>query len=139
VTEKPGENSMTSIWKRCVIAIAILSGGTVAGATDLTLHLNGSQSMTNSTAKYECDGEGVKMGLPAGPFSVEYINGAGNSLAILPVSGTSLIFANIFSGSGARYAAKEFIWWDAAGRSVSFTSNSLAGKMRSECHRVATK
>jgi membrane-bound inhibitor of C-type lysozyme len=139
VTEKPGENSMTSIWKRCVIAIAILSAGTVAGATDLTLHLNGSQSMTNSTAKYECDAEGVKMGLPAGPFSVEYINGAGNSLAILPVSGTSLIFANIFSGSGARYAAKEFIWWDAAGRSVSFTSNSLAGKMRSECHRVATK
>ena len=130
---------MTSIWKRCVIAIAILSAGTVAGATDLTLHLNGSQSMTNSTAKYECDAEGGKMGLPAGPFSVEYINGAGNSLAILPVSGTSLIFSNIFSGSGARYAAKEFIWWDAAGRSVSFTSNSLAGKMRSECHRVATK
>ena len=58
------------------------------------------------------------MGLPAGAFAVEYLNGAGNSLAILPVNGESIVFANIFSGSGARYAAKQFIWWDAAGRSV---------------------
>lgn len=79
------------------------------------------------------------MGLPAGTFSVEYLNGAGNSLAILPVNGTSLVFANIVSGSGAQYAARQYIWWDAAGRSVSFSSDSLAGKMRSECHRVDSR
>ena len=75
------------------------------------------------------------MGLPAGVFSVEYLNGAGNSLAIVPVSGNSLIFANVVSGSGARYAAGQYIWWEAGG-GVTFSSDSIAGKMSSECHRV---
>jgi membrane-bound inhibitor of C-type lysozyme len=100
---------MTTIWKKSVIAIAILSAGVFAGATDVTLHLKGSQPMSRSTVQYECDAEGAKMGLPAGAFSVEYLNGAGNSLAILPVNGTSLVFANIVSGSGARYAARQYI------------------------------
>jgi membrane-bound inhibitor of C-type lysozyme len=76
------------------------------------------------------------MGLPAGVFSVEYLNGAGNSLAVVPVGGNSMIFANVVSGSGARYAAGQYIWWDAAGRSTTFSSNSLAGTMSSQCHRV---
>lgn len=130
---------MMAIWKKSVFTIAILSLGTFAGATDVTLHLKGSQAMSRSTVEYQCDAAGAKMGLPAGAFSVEYLNGAGNSLAILPVNGESLVFANIVSGSGARYAAKQYIWWDAAGRSVSFSSDSLAGKMRSECHRIGSK
>lgn len=130
---------MMTIWKKSLIAIAIMSAATFAGATDLTLHLKGSQSISRSTVQYQCDAEGTRMGLPAGTFSVEYLNGAGNSLAILPVNGTSLVFANIVSGSGARYAARQYIWWDAAGRSVSFSSDSLAGKMRSECHRVDSR
>ena len=130
---------MTIMRKTSVIAIALLSACAMASATDVTLHLKGSQAMSRSTVQYECDAEGAKMGLPAGPFSVEYLNGAGNSLAILPVNGESIVFANIFSGSGARYAAKQYIWWDAAGRSVSFSSDSLAGKMRSECHRINSK
>jgi membrane-bound inhibitor of C-type lysozyme len=130
---------MTTIWKQSVIAIAILSASALVAATDVTIHLKGSQVISRSTVQYQCDAQGEKMGLPAGTFSVEYLNGAGNSLAILPVNGATLIFANIISGSGARYAAKQYIWWDAAGRSVSFSSDSLAGKMRSECHRVDSK
>jgi membrane-bound inhibitor of C-type lysozyme len=130
---------MTIMVKGAAIVIAVMAWCATAGATDLTLHLKGSQPMSRSTMQYECDAEGAKMGLPPGVFSVEYLNGAGNSLAILPVNGESIVFANIFSGSGARYAAKQFIWWDAAGRSVSFSSDSLAGKMRSECHRIVSK
>ena len=130
---------MTIMEKKSVIAIAILSVTAMAGATDVTLHLKGSHPLSRSTVQYECDAEGAKMGLPAGVFSVEYLNGAGNSLAILPVKGESLVFANVVSGSGARYAAKQYVWWDAAGRSVSFSSDSLAGKMRSECHRIDSK
>ena len=130
---------MTIMVKGAAIVIAVMAWCATAGATDLTLHLKGSQPMSRSTMQYECDAEGAKMGLPPGVFSVEYLNGAGNSLAILPVNGESIVFANIFSGSGARYAAKQFIWWDAAGRSVSFSSDSLAGKMRSECHRILSK
>jgi membrane-bound inhibitor of C-type lysozyme len=92
---------------------------------------------TPKLLQYQCDAQGAAMGLPAGAFPVEYINGGGNSLAIVPVHGGSLIFANVSSGSGARYAAQDFIWWDAAGRTTSFSSDSISGKARSECHRVA--
>jgi membrane-bound inhibitor of C-type lysozyme len=126
-------------WKQIAIGIAALAWSTLAPATELTIHLNSSQPISRQTIQYQCDAQGVAMGLPTGPFPVEYVNGAGNSLAILPVHGSSLIFANVSSGSGARYAAADFIWWDAAGRSTSFSSDSIAGKMRSACHRVNAK
>ena len=122
-----------------IASIAVLTCSATAPATDLTLHLNSNQPVTRQTVQYRCDAQGEAMGLPAGPFSVEYVNGAGNSLAILPVHGASLVFSNVYAGSGARYAALDYIWWDAAGRSTSFSSDSIAGKMRSDCHRVAAK
>ena len=121
------------------MAIAVLGAAlgfsTLAGATDVTIHLNGTQPVTRQTVQYQCDAQGVAMGLPPNAFPVEYINGAGNSLAVVSVHGVSLIFANVSSGSGARYAAGQYIWWDAAG-SVNFYSDSLAGKTQSACHRV---
>lgn len=127
---------MKRTWKLILMGVGVLSCSALAGAADLTIHLNGSQPITRNTVKVQCDAQGSKMGLPSGVFSVEYLNGAGNSLAIVPVGGDSLIFANVFAGSGARYAAKEFVWWDAAGRGITFSSDSLAGKMSSTCHRV---
>jgi membrane-bound inhibitor of C-type lysozyme len=128
---------MQANWRRIVLGIAVLGSSTFASATDLTIHLSGTQPLTRHTVQYQCDAHGVSMGLPTGTFSVEYINGAGNSLAIVPVNKTSLIFANVMSGSGARYAAGQYIWWDAAG-SVTFYADSLAGKMQSACHRMNT-
>jgi membrane-bound inhibitor of C-type lysozyme len=119
-----------------VLAVTILLYGASLPAAELTIQLTGSEPVTRKTIQYQCDAEGAKMGLPAEAFSVEYINGAGNSLAVLPVSGQSLIFSNVISGSGARYAARQYIWWDAAGRGTSFSSDSLAGKARSNCHRL---
>jgi membrane-bound inhibitor of C-type lysozyme len=127
---------MKAMLMRVLTGVSVLSCCVAAGATDLTIHLSSSQAITRNTIKVQCDAQGSKMGLPPGVFSVEYLNGAGNSLAIVPVGGSSLIFANVFAGSGARYAAKEFIWWDAAGRGITFSSDSLAGKMSSTCHRV---
>jgi membrane-bound inhibitor of C-type lysozyme len=126
--------NMTSRWRQVSIGMAVLFCSVVAEATDVTIHLNGSQAISRNTVKYQCDTQGAKMGLPAGVFSVEYLNGAGNSLAIVPVGGDSRIFVTVVSGSGARYAAGEYIWWDAGG-GVNFSSDSLAGKMSSSCHR----
>jgi len=109
-----------------------------SSASDLTLHLAGNESFSHSLVQVECDANGVKMGAPSGPFSVEYINGGGNSLAIVPIEGKSLIFVNVVAGSGARYVAKQYTWWDAAGRGISFTTDSLAGKMRSSCHHLSS-
>jgi membrane-bound inhibitor of C-type lysozyme len=117
------------------MAIAALGSSSLASATDLTLHLRGTQPITRKTVQYQCDAKGTAMGLPAGIFAVEYVNGAGNSLVIIPINGMSMIFANVTSGSGARYAASQYIWWDAAG-GVNFYSDSLAGKMQSACHRM---
>jgi membrane-bound inhibitor of C-type lysozyme len=120
------------------IMLATLGFSTLAGATDLTIHLNGTQPLSRKTAQYQCDAKGAAMVLPAGAFAVEYINGAGNSLVVVPVHDASLIFTNVVSGSGARYAAGSYIWWDAQG-SVNFYSDSIAGKMQSACHRVNAK
>jgi membrane-bound inhibitor of C-type lysozyme len=125
---------MKANWKQFFVGIGLLFCSALAGATDLTIHLNGSQPISRKTVKVQCDAQGSKMGLPAGIFSVEYLNGAGNSLAVVPVGGNSRIFANVVSGSGARYAAGENIWWDAGGRGITFSSDSLAGKMTSSCH-----
>ena len=123
-------------WKQIVIGLAALGCSIAANATDLALHLNGSQPLSRKTVQYQCDAKAAAMGLPASAFPVEYINGAGNSLVIVPVHETSLIFANVVSGSGARYAAGQYIWWEAGG-SVNFYSDSIAGKMQSACHRVS--
>jgi membrane-bound inhibitor of C-type lysozyme len=108
-------------------------------AGDLTIHLDGAEPVSRQIIEYQCDGQATRLGLPKGPFRVEYINGGGNSLAVLPISGKSLIFANVLAGSGARYAAQQYIWWEAAGRSVSLSSDSLAGKMETTCQRVSSK
>jgi len=129
---------MQAKWKLLFIWIAALGCSTLAGATDLTIHLNGSEPLKRQTVQYQCDTQGTAMGLPATAFPVEYINGAGNSLAIVEVHGNSMIFANISSGSGARYTAGQYIWWEAGG-AVTFYSDSLAGKTHSVCHRVTPK
>jgi membrane-bound inhibitor of C-type lysozyme len=126
-------------WKQMMVGAGVLAFSSLALGTELTIHLNGSQPISRQTIQYQCDEKGAAMGLPASGFPVEYLNGGGNSLAIVPVHGKSMIFANVSSGSGARYAASDYIWWDAAGRSVSFSSDSLAGKMQSVCHRVNAK
>ena len=128
---------MRANWKQIMLGTAVLGSSTFAAATDLTIHLSGAQPLARHTVQYQCDARGVSMGLPLGTFPVEYINGAGNSLVIVPINKTSLIFANIMSGSGARYAAGQYIWWEAAG-SVTFYSDSLAGKSQSVCHRIHT-
>jgi membrane-bound inhibitor of C-type lysozyme len=127
---------MGASWKKVLAGVAVLACCAFARATDVTIHLSGSEPISRSMMKYRCDVQGSKMGLPAGIFSVEYLNGAGNSLAIVPVAGHSLIFANVTSGSGARYAAGSYIWWEAGGRGVTFSSDSIAGNMTSECHRA---
>lgn len=130
---------MKALSRSIAIASAIVACTVSAAATDVTLHLKGSEPVSRFTVRFQCDAQGAKIGLPPGPFAVEYLNGAGNSLAILPINGKSLIFANVLSGSGARYAAGQYIWWDAAGRSVSLTSESLSGEIRSECRKVESK
>jgi membrane-bound inhibitor of C-type lysozyme len=46
------------------------------------------------------------------PILVQYINAAPNFLALVPIEGKIMIFANTVSGSGAKYEAGQYIWWN---------------------------
>jgi len=135
-TTVPPAGKMALKYLGVVLAVAGLA--IAASAEDITIHLSQNASTSRKTVQYLCDAEAAKMGLPSGPFSVEYINGGGNSLVVVPVSGNSLIFANVISGSGARYAAQQFIWWEAKG-TVTVYSDALTGKLQSACRPVQAK
>ena len=76
--------------------------------------------------------------MPSGTFFVEYINGGGNNLVVVPISGNALIFSSVSAGSGARYTAQQYTWWEAGG-SITLVSDSMTGKIRSTCQRAVHK
>lgn len=120
-----------------VITGIVLITGMAASSfgEDLSVRLPG-VPITRIHASFECGADGVALGLPAGPFTVEYLNAGENHLAVIPIHGQALVFANVISGSGARYAAGRYIWWDAGARGVTLYADSADGHPRAECHLV---
>jgi membrane-bound inhibitor of C-type lysozyme len=118
-----------------VLAGAVLGISAMALAEDLTVPLPGVQ-VERIRATFTCGAEGVALGLPAQPFTVEYLNAGENHLAILPLHGKSMVFANVMSGSGARYAADRYIWWDAGARGVTLYAEGVDGHPKADCKLV---
>lgn len=119
---------------RLSIALAlILASAPLARAADLVVPLAKDTSVERRTAAFQCDAEGVKLGLPTGPFVVEYLVGGDNDLAVLPIHARPLIFARVFSADGARYASGRYVWWDVAGRSVTLSAETTEGHKDSTC------
>jgi len=104
-------------------------------ATDLTLHLNNSGPVKTLTARFTCDQAGASIGLPAGTFTVQYVTTGDTSLAILPVKGQDLVFAQVISANGGRYVTGRLTWWDA--REPVFILDADAKQpTQSKCKRV---
>lgn len=119
-----------------IAGVVLLTGISVcAAAENLSVRLPG-VAVTRIRASFECGADGVALGLPAGPFTVDYLNAGENHLAVLPLHGQALIFANVISGSGARYAASRYIWWDAGARGVTLYADGVDGHPKAECHPV---
>ena len=57
---------------------------------------------SRTTVDYDCSGKAKR---------VVYVNGPDDALALLDVAGKRLIFVNVISGSGARYASGSYVWW----------------------------
>jgi membrane-bound inhibitor of C-type lysozyme len=53
---------------------------------------------------YQCNGRDA-------PLTVEYVDVQPNYLALVPLDAGTLVFASVLSGSGARYASGQWIWW----------------------------
>jgi membrane-bound inhibitor of C-type lysozyme len=119
-----------------IAGVVLIAGtGVSVVAEDLSVRLPG-VDVTRIHASFECGADGVALGLPAGPFTVEYLNAGENHLAVLPIHGQALVFANVISGSGARYAAGRYIWWDAGARGVTLYADGIDGHPKAECHLV---
>jgi membrane-bound inhibitor of C-type lysozyme len=129
------KQAMDHLWKGTGL-VGIFFPSAFAGASDLTIHLQGTGTVERKVVKYQCDSQTSKIGLPDGVFSVEYLNGAGNHLAVVPVKGNSMIFVTVPSGSGAKYAAEEFTWWEAGGRGTTSSSDFPGPKASASCREV---
>ncbi|WP_423067378.1 MliC family protein [Devosia sp. CN2-171] len=70
-------------------------------SAQVVLSLTGDFQRTTHT--YQCEG--------LEPLAVDFINAEPNFLAIIPIGGKQLVFVNIISGSGARYAAGQYEFW----------------------------
>ncbi|WP_028226200.1 MliC family protein [Paraburkholderia ferrariae] len=80
---------------------ACLTAGAAAAAP---LAVSEIQTQTRHTFSYTCaDGK---------TFKVTYLNAKnGQSFAILPVAGQSLLFVSTIAASGVRYQADRYTWW----------------------------
>lgn len=103
---------------------------------DLVIHLPGNDRVTRNVVRMKCDATAIKLGASASSFSVEYINAGAIALAVLPIEGKPLVFSSVMSGSGARYAAGRFIWWDAGRRGITLSVPTGAGEDRGSCQPV---
>jgi membrane-bound inhibitor of C-type lysozyme len=118
-----------------IILLALLLGASLLFATDFVNHLPDTPTVSRQSVTYQCDSNGPDIGVPAEPFPVEYINGGGNRLAIVPISGNALIFSNVSSASGVRYTSQQYTWWETKGTAMLY-SDSINRKLQSSCHIV---
>ena len=114
---------------------AVLLGCSLAAqAADMVISLPG--AVTEKKVTLRCDEHAKSMGLPSGPFTVTYLNGSNNSLAVLPINGHPLIFAGVLSADGSRYAADRFVWWDVGSRGIHLYADSYPNKEQTACQAV---
>jgi membrane-bound inhibitor of C-type lysozyme len=85
------------------LAALVLIAWPSSALAELTLTIPGDAQADRITASYSCEG--------LDDLEVEYVNAGANSLALVPLEGETLVFANVLAASGARYAAGPYIWW----------------------------
>ncbi|SDN36688.1 MliC family protein [Pseudomonas jinjuensis] len=95
-----------ALWLLAAVPVFLVACGgeePKSAAAD-ALVLPGDAELDSRNVEYKCeDGRDI---------TVQYLNKGDNRLAVVPVSDSStLVFANVISGSGARYAAAQYIWW----------------------------
>jgi membrane-bound inhibitor of C-type lysozyme len=80
-----------------------LAAPAAAVETTLQLVLELPGNAERNVVRYECDG--------LEPFAVDYVNASPTFLAIVPIEGERLLFANVIAASGARYVTGQYEWW----------------------------
>lgn len=86
----------------CLAFLALAAPASAQTSFFLGLPISGDAD--RKLVRYDCEG--------AESFDVEYVNAAPNFLAFVPYDGQTYLMATVLSGSGARYAAANLVWWN---------------------------
>lgn len=90
-------NRISSMFALMIVGVA------PALADPLTIDLPGAAAEVRDDVAYSCTGDHK--------VSVDYVNAGGNSLAIVDLGDRTVLMVTVISGSGARYAGQEYVWW----------------------------
>ena len=74
-------------------------------SSSLLITLNTTGDFERKTVNYGCQGDFEQL-------AVDYINAAPNYLAMIPLDGSTLLFNTVLAGSGAKYVAGKYVWWN---------------------------
>lgn len=107
---------------------AIGTIGAIGSASAAPLHLTDIQTKNRQTQQYTCATGKI--------LHVTYWNTAnGQSFALLPVDGKTLLFVNTLSASGVKYQAGSYTWWTKGPRADLYdaTAGDNAPPVLSDC------
>ena len=102
--DAPGSRKHTMKKRLAALALALSASPAPAVETSMQLVLTLEGNAQRDVITYQCEGVDE-------PLVVEYVNAHPIFLALVPVAGESLIFVNVISASGARYASGQYVWW----------------------------
>ena len=77
---------------------------TMRSQASISFPVPGAEEITTQTLSYRCDETDTRL-------DVTYINAGSVSLALLSIKDQFVVAANVLSGSGAKYAGAQYIWW----------------------------
>ena len=118
---------------RTALAVLLsLAGAASVGAveTSMQLVLTLEGNAQRDVVSYQCEGED-------GQMVVEYVNAHPIFLALVPVAGESLVFVNVLSASGARYASGQYIWWSQGNAAQLYDEMADGDEPLLDCHADA--
>lgn len=82
-------------------ACALFAAGHASAAT-IEIDVPDEAAVGTIEAAYAC---------PDREIAVTYHNAGDNALAVLRFGDETVVMANVLSGSGARYAGRQYVWW----------------------------
>ena len=85
-----------------VISIGVIRVQAAALAANITFEVPNAGEVQTTKAAYSCGNKQV---------SATYINAGSTSLVLLKLGNEFVVASNVLSGSGARYAGRQYVWW----------------------------
>ncbi|MEI2299290.1 META domain-containing protein [Ensifer sp. MJa1] len=83
-------------------AMKLASMAASAADAEVTILVPGAGTVDRQSVRYDCGGKAVE---------AEYINAGPVSLVTFTIDGTFVVASNVISGSGAKFAGGQYIWW----------------------------